>query len=345
MIPNEHTNKGGLPDSTTASEYVEALHKRGVKAFLGEGRAFWIVSERIGLGRCPETCFDAPSPGEMRSLLWRSRCLVATYVLPVDDAHPANALLYLCTQRDYHLDRLSSQARRNARRAQRAFRFEFLDRGMLLAHGARAYCDTRARVGLSDGTVEAFENYTASLLARPGYKFVGAWCGDELAAYMWIQMIDDWAAIGGYSANDHLRSCPNEGLINFVLDYCLAQGRCREVTYGLSSVQEDARSSSLDYFKKKVGFEARPVHRAFAFHPLVRPLINPLTNWALRGSLKFFPQSRMLRKASGVLANCLGRPVPLNPEAVPTHSSQDQPDQPPSPRNDAAADRRKTASE
>ena len=47
------------------------------------------------------------------------------------------------------------------------------------------------------------------------------------------------------------------------LDYCLSQGRCREVTYGLSSIQEIDRTASLDYFKKKVGFESRPVHRAF----------------------------------------------------------------------------------
>ena len=77
------------------------MHKRGIKAFLGEGRIFWLVSERIGLGRYPETCFDAPSPGDMRSLLWRSRCLVANYVLPADDTHPANALLYMCTDRGY----------------------------------------------------------------------------------------------------------------------------------------------------------------------------------------------------------------------------------------------------
>jgi hypothetical protein len=324
MIQSDCMNNCRPQDSITASEYVEALHKRGIRAFLGQGRVFWLVSERIGLGRYPESCFDLPLPGELRKLFWRSGRVVANYLLPVDDAHPANAVLYLCTDRGYHLEALSAQARRNARRAQRAFRFEFLDSDMLLAHGATAYCDTRARVGLSDGTVDAFQGYTASLLATAGYKFVGAWSGDQLAAYMWILMVDDWASIGAYAANDFLRSCPNEGLINFILDYCLAQGRCREVIYGLSSIQETARSSSLDYFKKKVGFEARPVHRAFAFHPLVRPLINPLSNWALRGCVKLFPQSRMLRKASGVLANCLGSQSFLGADADKTATSHQQ---------------------
>ena len=66
-----------------------------------------------------------------------------------------------------------------------------------------------------------FQKYAASLIANPGYQFVGAWCGDQLAAYLWMLMIDDWAAVAAYAANEHLRSCPNNGLLHFALDHCL----------------------------------------------------------------------------------------------------------------------------
>ncbi len=294
-------------ESTTAREYVEAWNRHGLKAYLGTGRAFWVASEGVGLARCPENCFDVPSGRETRSLLWRSRCVVASYVRLPDEAHPANAFLYVCASRDYNLERLAPRARRDARRALRAFRFEFLDPAALLANGARPYGDTRARAGLSDGSPEAFQGYTAFQSSLPGYRFVGAWSGSQLAAYMWIQMIDDWTAIGSYSSNEHLRSCPNDGLVNFALDYFRTQSCCREVIYGLSSIQETERTSTLDDFKKKVGFEARPVYRAFVFHPLVRPLVNPLTNWIVHGLLKLSPQNRRLRKAAGLLANVLGK--------------------------------------
>ena len=111
------------------------------------------------------------------------------------------------------------------------------------------------------------------------------------------------------AANEHLRSYPNNGLLHFALDYCLTQGRCRVVSYGLSSIQEVNRTATLDYFKRKVGFEARPVHREFLFHPLIRPLVNPLSYWIVRGSSKVCPHSRTLRKAAGMLATCLGKPV------------------------------------
>jgi hypothetical protein len=107
------------------------------------------------------------------------------------------------------------------------------------------------------------------------------------------------------------------------LDHCLAQGRCRVVSYGLSSIQEVNRTATLDYFKKKVGFEARPVHRAFQFHPLIRPLVNPLSYWIVRACSKVCPQNRTFRKAAGMLAASLGKPVRMDtPGAASPHSQQ-----------------------
>jgi hypothetical protein len=312
----------GSMDPITAQGYVEALRRQGKKAFLEKDCVFWQESERLALERHPLFCPDVPSPRDIRSLLWRSRFLVATYVMPVDDAHPGNSWLYLCENRDYSLENLSSPARRDARRALRAFRYEFIDSAAVLTHGTRAFCDTRARVGLSDGTPQLFQKYAESLIANPAYQFVGAWCGDELAAYLWMLRVDDWAAVGAYAANDHLRSCPNNGLLHFALDHCLAQGRCRVVSYGLSSIQEVNRTATLDYFKKKVGFEARPVHREFQFHPLLGPLVNPLTYWIVRGGSRAFPHNRTLRKAAGMLAASLGKAASMETPAVALSNSQ-----------------------
>ena len=94
------------------------------------------------------------------------------------------------------------------------------------------------------------------------------------------------------------------------------------VSYGLSSIQEVNRTATLDYFKKKVGFEARPVHREFQFHPLLRPLVNPLTYWIARGCSKARPHNRTLRKAVGLLAASLGKPVRIDTPALASPDSQ-----------------------
>ena len=122
-------------DSITAREYVEALRRQGKKAFLEKDRVFWQESERFALERNPLPCLDVPSPRAIRSLLWRSRSLVATYVMPADGLHPANSWLYLCENRDYNLECLASPARHKARRA--------MPRVPLRVHRARCPLGTR----------------------------------------------------------------------------------------------------------------------------------------------------------------------------------------------------------
>ena len=313
----------------TAREYVEALRRQGKKAFLEKDGVLWQESERFAMERQPDFCLDVPQPREVRSLLRRCRCLVATCIVPADSAHPANAWLYVCEDRGYTLEGLGSPARRNARRACREFRFDFIDPAALLLHGTRPFCDTRTRVGLSDGTPQLFQKYAAALIANPGYKFVGAWRGDQLAAFLWMLLVNDWATIGAYAANEHLRYCPNNGLLHFALDYCLTQGRCRVVSYGLSSIQAGENVATLDFFKKKVGFEARPVHRDFLFHPLLRPLVNPLSYWLLQRFVRIWPRNRLLRKGLGLAAIQLGyhKPLPSSSsgegDAAPTDSSSE----------------------
>jgi hypothetical protein len=243
-------------------------------------------------------------------MLWRCGALVADYLRAPDAEHPQNAWLFVCDDSDYSLDKLDAAARRAVRRAERDLRFEFLDPAEFLEFGAVPYCDTRRRAGLSDGTPEGFRKYATFLMQNPGNKILGAWRGDSLAAYLWMLLVDDYAAITPFSADAHLGLRPNDGLIHFALDYCLVRRKLSIVTFGLSSIQEDERSAGLVAFKKKVGFAARPVHRAFAFHPLIKPLLNSLTLRTVRGMLKCFPRSRPLRKAAGVLTASLGLPSP-----------------------------------
>ncbi|MGA2034651.1 MAG: hypothetical protein ABSG68_20580 [Thermoguttaceae bacterium] len=298
--------ESGRIGGVTMEEYISALRRQGTRATPGCPGTCWQRSETLAMERTPPFCLDVPAKEEIRVLLRRTRSLVASYVRPADAEHPPNAWLYLCQNRDYHLDVLAATARRDARRALRAFRLDFLDSSQFLQHGVVPFCETRARVGLSDGTPELFHNYARRLVQNPAYKIVGAWRGDCLAAYLWMMLVDDWAAIGAYAADEHLRYCPNNGLIDFALDYCLTQRRCCRVSYGLSSLQETSNALTLDYFKKRVGFEARPVHRAFAFHPVLRPLINSSTQWMLKHGARLFPRSRMVRKAAGLLNTYLG---------------------------------------
>jgi hypothetical protein len=223
-----------------------------------------------------------------------------------DGHYPANAWLYVCRDPSYSIDKLSKPAQRCIRRAQHSLRFTPIELSTLVDHGYSAYKDTFARVGLAVDTIDQFERGFGSFLQNPAHRLVGAWKEDILVAFMMLIVVDDWMEIpGSFSTNAHLDLRPNDGLVNYVLEHFLVERSFRTVCYGLSSVQEEADKAGLHVFKKKVGFEALPVHRAFVLHPLLRPFANRLVLWGTRGALRFYPDGRLLRKASGVLASLL----------------------------------------
>jgi hypothetical protein len=78
-----------------------------------------------------------------------------------------------------------------------------------------------------------------------------------------------------------------------------------------------SNTAGLHRFKTKVGFEARPVHRAFVVHPPLRPLANRFALWGLNTVLRFRPTDRRLKKAGGVLASMLGDTSMFNAVAIP----------------------------
>jgi hypothetical protein len=131
---------------------------------------------------------------------------------------------------------------------------------------------------------------------------MGAWCNDTLVAFMSLIVVDDWVEIQGlFSANQQLGLRPNDGLFAYALDYFLIQGHFDTVSYGLSSSQQVSNAAGLHRFKRKIGFQAEPVHRVFAVHPLIRPLVNPLSLAVLELLQKVNPKDRRIRKATGML--------------------------------------------
>lgn len=177
-----------------------------------------------------------------------------------------------------------------------------------MAHGAQAFGDTLRRIGLRGSTTEEFRRQVALRAKCPGHVFLGAWKEGQLAAYLSIAEVEDWAEIEtACSADAFLRFTPNDALFFYALSHYLTERGCHVVTVGLSSVQPESNKAGLHAFKAKVGLEAQPVHRAFVLHPLLRPFATRLTLWSLNAALRFIPRERHLKKAGGVLACVLAR--------------------------------------
>ena len=298
------------------ADYTAALARDGVRTVAGAGGTFWIAYQSGAMIRVPPLG-RAPDADELRRVLWRGRAVLASYLVEPDARHPANACLYVCRDRGYALDRLTPPMRRNVRRGLSELRVTSLGCDQLLAHGLAAFCDTRRRLGLSDGTPAEFARRFRRRAGNPAHVFVGAWKDERLAAFLSITEVEDYAEIEGSFAADAFRvHRPSDTLLFSVLRRYLAERGFAEVSYGLSSIQTESNAVGLHRFKLKVGFAALPVHRAFVAHPWLRPLIHPLTLSAVNAALRARPGDPRLRKAEGILACMLGR-APARPDAAP----------------------------
>jgi hypothetical protein len=289
--------------TASITEYATSLMRSGVQVVPGEAGTFWFRHESGAMIRFPKLPLPPPPSQEVRQILWRGRAAVASYLLEPDENHPANAWLYLCSDQAYSWGKLASKARRDIRRGLRELTITPLTSEQLLAHGFPAFRDTRRRNGLNDGTIEEFRRWFTGLAKLPEIVYLGAWKGEQLAAFADITEVDDWAELGCFSMDALLRSNPNDALVYSVLTRYLVEGKYRLVSSGLSSVQDESNAAGLHTFKLKLGFEAHPVHRAFVPHPILRPLINPLTLWGVSTMLRLKPGDRRLKKAQGVLAS------------------------------------------
>lgn len=293
-------------NSLSIEKYVEELKRSGKRIVNGASNDFWVEYEWRALMRMPSFYVELPAPGEVARVLRESRMAVVTYLVPPVDTHKGNAWLYICTDENYSLDKLSSVMRRNVRRGLKELDVGPIAAEQLLSHGSEAFCDTRKRVGLSDGTFGHFQQRFLQRTKNPAHVFWGAWKNRKLAAFLSITEVDRWVEIEGcFSVNSMLSFRPNDTLFYCALSHYLTQKKVQMVSYGLSSIQEASNSETLHAFKVKVGFEARLVHRVFELHPVLRPFQNVIALNLGRVLLTLAPGSPLLKKAVGVLANVL----------------------------------------
>ena len=288
-------------DPWTLEEYADELSRSGVRVLARKRGTMWVRYERFAYVRFPTFQLGSPTPGETARLLWRGPGLVVSYMIEPDQRHPANAWLYLCTNRNYSLESLDSAMRRNVRKGLKELKIAPISSGQLVASGFEAFRDTRHRAGLTDGTLEAFQRRFSAFKEGPGRCLLGAWKEAELAAFLSIIEVEDWVEIESCSVDRFLHHRPNDVLFFTAMTQYMSDPRCRLVSYGVSSIQEESNTAGLHRFKTKVGFEAIPVHRVFVVHPLLRPLVNRPILWIMSGARHFLPGNRALRKACGML--------------------------------------------
>lgn len=298
------------PMTVPEPAWVDALRAQGMTAaWTGAGHC-WVRSKRVAALRYPADDLGPLGASERRELLWKQRAAVLQYY-ERPGAEPANAVLYLCDDKEYSLQSLSSNNRSKVRRALKRMEVRQVTVDEVLATGYAPYLDTRERQGTTPMTPDEFRANWERQRVVPDREIWAAVIDGEIAAFGAVHRCGRWAAISAtVSSRKHQRDYPNHALFFTILEHLMSQPGVESASYGLSSLRGETARDSLHHFKLSVGLQAVPIVRKVEVHPVLRPAVNRGTLAAARAARRRAPTARLPMAACGTLEFLLGVSAP-----------------------------------
>jgi hypothetical protein len=281
-----------------AETYAEWLRRQGHKV-IRTASSYW-HSDGLGVYQAfPYHLMIDPSGEELRDLMSNHRVVALRYSMHPCAERTTDSYHAVYTGSDYDIGTLSGWARKNVRRGLRScvvgqISFErYADEGWdlrvdTLARQERRMKDTRDR----------WRKRCSGAADLHGFEVWAAQVENKLAATLLIFQMDGWAYMVYQQCHrNYLRQHVNNALSFEVTQNLIRRPNVRGVFYGMRSLDAPA---SVDEFKFRMGYEARPVRQRVAFHPFLALLVNSPSYRLLRALVRFDPGSRALSKADGM---------------------------------------------
>jgi hypothetical protein len=170
----------------------------------------------------------------------------------------------------------------------------------LAAEGWKLQQDTMDRQGRGGSMSEAeWQRICRAADGLPGLEAWGAVVDGELAASLMTVRVDDVCDIPyAQSHRKFLNKYVNNALFFAVTREMLSRTGVKSIFFNVQSL--DA-SESVDEFKFRMNFTAKPVRQCVAFHPLLKPFANSLSHKGVLAMLRRHPASYTLAKTEGML--------------------------------------------
>jgi len=284
----------------TPDIYAEWLRRQG-QHVIRTASSYWHSEGMRVFQAFPYHWLIEPGPNELRELMFRHHALALRYSMPAHDEQSGDSRYHaVFTGNDYDLETLSAWARKNVRRGLRnctlgPISFErYLDQGWALRVDTLARQHRQVRESKQDWC----RRYAAaSDLA--GFEVWAAEVNGRLGATLVTFQMDSWAyMIYQQCHSDFLPQHVNNALSFVVTQTLIRRSNLRGIFYGMQSLDAPR---SVDEFKFRMGYQARPVWQRVTFHPYFAPLMNRFTHRLAETLSTLTPKNRLLAKAEGML--------------------------------------------
>lgn len=254
----------------------------------------------------------ALAPRELQTLLRELGAIGVRFSVSTEASEGAISYHVVCANKTYAMEQLSGKARYDVRKGLGAYRVEPVAPSQLAAEGWAVRAETLERQGrIRAESRRWWEQLCLSTEGLPGVECWGArdtgsglLCGSLIV----LTCDDIFCILYQQSRTACMRLGVNNALSYVVTQAALSRPHISEVFYGLHSLDAPG---SVDEYKFRMGYSARPVRQRVAFHPWVAPVFNATSHRMLLRLHERYPERPALAKAEGLVRLWLEGRKPL----------------------------------
>jgi hypothetical protein len=299
----------------TAEVFGEWLKRQGHRVVRTESSYWYQKGPRV-FQAFPYHWLIQPSEQELNQLFRSHGAISLRYSTSL--AAPVGCMSYHVTfdKPTYGFDDLGKSARKNVRRGLKNCSVEPISFDRLAEEGWALQQDTLSRQERSDDiSQQSWKNLCNAASDLPGFNAWGALVSNELAASVITFQLDGCCyMLYQQCKRDFLTAHVNNALSFSVTEANVGSNGVRSVFYSLHSL--DA-APTMDEFKLRMGYTAKPVRQRVIFHPWCAPLVNRMSHAVLKKLMALRGGDQILAKGEGMVRFYLEGKQPIERQPVP----------------------------
>ena len=295
--------------------FAEWLKRQGYKVYRTKS-SFWYNQGIKALQAFPYHWLISPSDEELNYVLKQAKALTLRYSTPLANRDGKISYHASYESKTYGIELLGKWARKNVNRGLRNCEVQKISFERLAQEGYELQINTLSRQGRRlEVTPAEWQERCLAAADLPGFDAWGALINDKLAAsVITFQMDDCGYMLYQQCHRDYLEEHVNNALSYTVTTELLSRPMINSILYGLHSLDAP---SSVDEFKFRMGYSAKPVRQRVVFNPLIAPLFNKLTYSSMNTLHKILPGNPTFAKAEGMMRFYLQGKLPLTDQDWP----------------------------
>jgi len=267
-----------------------------------------------------------PSESELMQLFSDTRAIGLRFSAPLKYGSGCISYHVVCNEKSYLLENLPKKARYDVRKGLKKSSIEQITFSRMANEGWELRLETLERQGRMDAESRTWwQDLCSCTSGLPGFEAWGAIDKNtkKLVASLIAFTCDDcFDILFQQSRTQHLSNGINNALTYVVTNQAVERPDIAYIFYGLHSLDAPG---TVDKFKFRMGYDAKPVRQRVVFNPFIQPLINPVSLTAFRLGNKILPGISNLSKAEGMIQFYLQGNQPITsqvwPEALLKHKN------------------------